>query len=71
MLQPGLQGFGELGAWDHWAPRREQSHRIGPMLAGSLPLGTSQALKYEASYLTGSIFAEHAKTFSMRLQYVY
>lgn len=26
----GLQGFGDLGRWDHWAPRREQSHLLGP-----------------------------------------
>ena len=71
ILQPGLQGFGELGDWDHWAPRHEQSHRVGPVIAGSLPLGTAQSLKYEASYLTGSVFAEHAKTFSMRVQYVF
>ena len=26
----GLQGFGDLGEWDHWAERADQSHRIGP-----------------------------------------
>ena len=69
-LHVGLQGFGELGDWDHWAPRSQQSHRAGPVIAGVMPLG-QQALKYEASFLSGSIIAEHAKTFSMRVQYVF
>lgn len=69
-LHLGLQGFGELGDWDHWAPRSQQSHRAGPVIAGVLPLG-QQALKYEASFLSGSIIGEHAKTFSMRVQYVF
>ena len=69
-LHLGLQGFGELGDWDHWAPRSAQSHRAGPVVSGVLPIG-AQSLKYEASFLSGSIFAEHAKTFSMRVQYVF
>lgn len=28
----GLQGFGDLGRWDHWASRRGQSHILGPTL---------------------------------------
>lgn len=71
-LHLGLQGFGELGDYDHWAPRDQQSHRAGPMLAGSVPLpGGIQTLKYDVSYLTGSIFAEHANVFSMRVQYAF
>lgn len=71
-LHVGVQGFGELGDYDHWAARDRQSHRAGPMIAGSVPLGSAgQTLKYDASYLTGSIFAEHANVFSMRVQYVF
>lgn len=69
-LHLGLQGFGELGEWNHWAPRAKQSHRAGPVISGLIPMG-QQALKYEASFLSGSIIAEHAKTFSMRVQYVF
>jgi hypothetical protein len=69
-LHLGLQGFGELGDWDHWAPRSRQSHRAGPVISGVMPMG-QQALKYEASFLFGSIIEEQAKTFSMRVQYVF
>ena len=31
----------------------------------------TQALKYEAAFLSGSIFADPAKAFSMRVQYVF
>ena len=71
-LHVGVQGFGELGDYDHWAPRDQQSHRAGPMIAGSVPLGTTgQSLRYDASYLTGSIFTEHANVFSLRVQYAF
>ena len=69
-LHLGVQGFGELGDWDRWAPRNGQSHRAGPVISGELPMG-AQTLKYEAAFLSGSIFAEHAKTISMRVQAVF
>lgn len=65
----GLQGFGELGDWDDWAGRDQQSHRVGPAISGTWPLGNSRALQYEAAYLAGSIFAKHAHVFTMRVQY--
>ncbi|HYD63232.1 MAG TPA: hypothetical protein VEC35_22950 [Noviherbaspirillum sp.] len=68
-FQFGLQGFGELGEWDDWAPRRQQSHRSGPVVAGTMHLGKTQALKYEFAYLAGKVFATPAKTFVMRVQY--
>ena len=43
-LQFGLQGFAELGDWDHWAPRDQQSHRAGPAIFGSLPVGNGQSI---------------------------
>ncbi len=67
----GLQGFGELGPWDNWSTGSAQSHRAGPMVAGSLPLGPSQAFKYEAAYLMGSVYGRSGNMFSLRLQYVY
>jgi hypothetical protein len=68
-FQFGLQGFGELGEWDNWAPRKQQSHRAGPVVAGVVHLGQSQELKYEFAYLAGKVFATPAKTFVMRVQY--
>lgn len=61
----GLQGFGELGDWDDWAPLKKQSHRIGPVVFGSL----GHALKYEAAFLTGKLAARPAHLFNLRLEY--
>jgi hypothetical protein len=71
LLNLGLQGFGELGPWYHWAPRDQQSHRAGPALFGSLPLGDRQSLLYQAAYLFGSIYGQHGRMFSMRVQYAF
>jgi hypothetical protein len=70
-LQFAVQGFGELGEWDHWLPLDQQSHRIGPAISGTLPFGGKQAMKYEAGVFTGKIYGENAKVFSMRLQYAF
>jgi len=67
----GLQGFGELGKWNDWAPRSQQSHRAGPMISGTIALGQEQAFKYEAAYLMGSVYGRDGNMFSMRLQYVF
>jgi len=65
----GLQGFGELGEWNDWAPRAEQSHRLGVAVSGVLPIGDSHAVEYEAAYFGGKIYAEHANTFVLRLKF--
>jgi hypothetical protein len=67
----GLQGFGELGDWNQWLPDNQQSHRAGPMISGTLPMGAARAFKYEAAYLFGSTYATPGNMFSMRLQYVF
>jgi hypothetical protein len=68
-LEFGLRGFGELGDWDHWAPRREQSHRAGPVIGGMVPVGTSNEIKYEVGYFFGKVAAEQARTAVVRVQY--
>ncbi len=70
-FQFGLQGFGELGDWDRWAPRNRQSHRAGPMVSGTLPIGATDSFKYQAAFLKGSVYGSRGNMFSMRLQYVY
>ena len=70
-LHFGLQGFGELGPWDRWAPRERQSHRAGPALFGSVPIGAGRSLSYQAAYLLGSVYGHHADMFTMRVQYAY
>lgn len=70
-LQPGIQGFGEVGKWNDWRPEKQRSHRIGPALFGSRDVGAGQELKYEAAWLVGRNSARTAKSFTMRVQYVF
>lgn len=69
-FEPGLQAFGEVGKWNGWLPRSEQSHRAGPAFFGSRTIG-GHALKYEAAYLVGRNSARAAKSFTMRVQYLF
>lgn len=70
-LQFGLQGFGELGQWNNWAPRKQQSHRAGPMISGILPIGTTDSFRYQASFLKGSVYGTRGTMLSMQLQYAF
>jgi hypothetical protein len=70
-FQFGVQGFGELGEWDHWSPLQQQSHRIGPAVFGTLPFAGKESLKYEAGVFAGKIYGQNVRIFSMRLQYVF
>ena len=47
----GAQAYGELGPWNHWDPRDEQSHRIGPAIFGKVKLEGRHAIKYNAAIL--------------------
>jgi hypothetical protein len=67
-LHVGAQGFGELGAWDHWASQEKQSHRAGPALFGSVPLGTGE-IAWQAAYLVGKTFGARGSMFTARLRY--
>jgi hypothetical protein len=69
-LQPGLQAFGEVGKWNDWLPYGQQSHRAGPMIYGHRDIGR-QEVKYEFAYLIGKNSARAAKSFSMRVQYIF
>jgi hypothetical protein len=69
MLNFGLQGFGKLGDWDHWAPAAQQSHRAGPAWFGRLGLGEHEALLMQAAYLLVTVYRQHGRLFSLRVQY--
>ena len=71
LFNVGLQGFGELGQWNHWAPHDQQSHRAGPAFFGTLPTGDRQSLQYQAAYLFGTIYGQPGRMFSMRVQYAF
>lgn len=68
-LEFGLQGFGELGEWDDWAPRSEQSHRFGPAIFGKLPGGGGQEIKYNAAYLIDPSSSARSHGLRMQLEY--
>ena len=55
-LHFGAQGFGEVGTWNHWSPRAQQSHRAGPALFGSLPGGPG-TLSWQLAWLEGKTYA--------------
>lgn len=65
----GFQGFGDLGKWDHWESRDEQSHRMGPAVFGKVSLAGRQAIRYNAAYLVGTSRA--APDHNLRLQVEY
>lgn len=65
----GLQGMGELGEWNHWAPHDEQEHKLGPAIFGKISLGNQQAMRYNAAWLIGTTNATPDNTFRMQLEY--
>ena len=52
-MDAGVQAFGDLGPWDHWLPRDEQNHRIGPALFGKLKLEGRRSIEWNAAWLFG------------------
>lgn len=65
----GLQGFGELGEWNHWAPSREQTHKIGPAIFGKIAFDNHQAIKYNAAWLFGASKSTPDHTFRLQVEY--
>jgi hypothetical protein len=65
----GLQGFGDMGKWDQWAPTEEQSHKAGPAIFGKIPIADHQAIKYNAAWLIGMTKATPDNTFRMQVEY--
>ena len=49
----GMQGFGELGDYNHWSSVSDQTHRFGPAIFGKFAIGNHQAIKYNMAYLIG------------------
>ncbi|HEX2013131.1 MAG TPA: hypothetical protein VJN44_19540 [Roseateles sp.] len=60
----GVQGFGELGPWEHWSDR--QSHRTGPTLRVALPTADLQL-----AYLWGKTYRRHGDMFSAQLLWAF
>lgn len=65
-LHLGAQGFGELGPWDEWAAGDLQSHRAGPAVFGTAPLGDGRRIQMQAAWLVGKTYAQRGHMFSAR-----
>ncbi len=65
----GLQGFGEVGQWNHWNSPDNQNHRIGPAFMGKLALGGQQTLVYNAAWLFGVSKTAPNHIFRMQVEY--
>ena len=60
-LRVGLQGFGELGPWNHWSA--SPSHRAGP----ALRLGLWGKAEMQAAYLWGKTYGSRGDMFSAQV----
>jgi len=65
----GLQGYGEMGKWDRWAPTDERGHSAGPAIFGKLPIGNHQAIKYNAAWLLGTSKAAPDRALRTQIEY--
>lgn len=65
----GLQGFGNVGKWNDWAPENERGNRVGPAVFGKLPLGGHQAIKYNAAWLIGTSSAAPNRNVRVQMEY--
>ena len=65
----GLQGFGDVGPWDHWEPSSDQPHIAGPALFGEVRVGQKQAIKYNAGLLFGLTDGAPRNTIRVQAEY--
>jgi len=67
-IELGVQGFGDVGTWNHWLPASQQEHSVGPALFAHWPLGEHNTLKSDAALLIGVGAGSPRATLRMRLQ---
>ncbi|TSA15005.1 MAG: hypothetical protein D4R74_07250 [Betaproteobacteria bacterium] len=65
----GLQGFGEMGKWNQWAPERDRLHRAGPAVFGKFPVAGGTAIKYNAAWLLATSKASPDNTLRLQVEY--
>jgi hypothetical protein len=68
-LEWGLQGFGNVGQWDHWKPTSEQEFKVGPALFGKVKLGSKQTFNWNTALLAGTTHATPRTTLRMQGEY--
>jgi hypothetical protein len=52
-LEPAIEAFGDVGEMRDVKPFRDQSHRLGPVILGAIPLAPSVGFYYELGWLFG------------------
>jgi len=67
-LEYGLQGFGEMGAWNDWDSANDQSHKVGPAIFGKFAVGKRQAIKYNTAWLFGVSDGAPDNTFRLQAE---
>jgi len=65
----GLQGFGDMGAWNHWSDSSQQSQRFGPAIFGKLDVGVHKAIRYNSALLFGTTDGAPDQTFRLQVEY--
>jgi hypothetical protein len=65
VLAFGVQGFGELGAWDDSSPKAAQSHRAGPTISGHWMQGERASFKLQGAWLWGKTYNRAGHMFSL------
>jgi hypothetical protein len=70
-LHLGAQGFGELGAWDDWAPHSRQSHRAGPAVFATWRINDRQQIAAQAAMLLGRTYGRSGHMSTLRVNYEY
>lgn len=64
----GIQGFGELGPWNHLSPASEQSQRFGPAFFGKVTVGEHQVLRYNTAWLIGTTSGSPKRSFRLQIE---
>ncbi|MDD2685432.1 MAG: hypothetical protein PHY62_04680 [Gallionella sp.] len=65
----GVQGFGEVGAWNRWSTSNQQNHRAGPVMYGKVNLASHVSIKYNAAWLFGLSGGAPDHTFRLQLEH--
>lgn len=66
----GVEGFSEVGQWNHWAPRNRQSHRAGPALLATLWDEGADTVTLNTAFLFGKTYGSRGDMFTMQLQWL-
>jgi hypothetical protein len=64
----GMQGFGELGPWNHWAASNAQSQRFGPAFFGKMQIREHQTVRYNTAWLLGTTSGAPKRSFRLQLE---